>query len=219
MSLSRSSRLDLIRFDLSSSSLYDIMMYELIMTLTGEVFITDNPKEVLDEYPLLTLRDEETLDTLIEEDLDSWLTERSTTLHLVYNPKTLSTLSDITDFEQAITLIDSKYWNGCCYRIGERLLARTDVFEKILSCPQWNGNISFFPCKYLNNMRYFNIISKNPRWNGCCLYLGEKIKKKKHIVLKYFFRKRCCYDCLIALCSVCHKFGIDEVKHLNPSTK
>lgn len=190
-------------------------MFTLTLSLTGEVWNTDEPEEVLNDYPLMTLRDSDTRE-LFDRDhyssINDFLRESSTRFDIVYDPYELSFRYQITDYCQALSLINSKYLNkmkgvfalalllknrdlideivnGCIWNgsmsIFPDILPGSDIIKKIVSYSLWDGNMSKFRLEsYKDQHEIVESIIKSPNWCGNCnVFTHYKFRKYKIIKL------------------------------------
>lgn len=139
-------------------------MYKISQSITGEVF--DDPLEVLNDFPLMTLKDKSTGSVLIDQDLDEWLIKSSLDLELVYNPKKLSRLCTLKNINQAKSLLFSDYWDGNCSVFSERLLANYTFVSMIVKSDKWDGRVLYFSEEILKNKQMISMIIKSDKWDG-----------------------------------------------------
>lgn len=134
---------------------------------------TDDPGEVLDEYPLMTLKDVETndvYDTDSWESLDDFLKESSFEFDLVLDPKKIVQKEVITDYNHALTVLNSKYINEGVKKLSKHLFtdkSNTKLFGSIIanSC-YWNGDMNILPFYLNSNETMLLELYSSSRWNG-----------------------------------------------------
>lgn len=154
-------------------------MYEVKISLTDEVIITDDLRNMLATHRLFTFKDVETLDIfdINVETLDYFLKTSSFVFELVYDPFILSLLKKICDIMQAYTLIESKYWDGKCNMFDINLMNSIDLCTSIVNNHRWNGNCDDFH-NVMNNKEFIELIISSDKWDGCTLSFPNNIMEE-----------------------------------------
>lgn len=122
-------------------------MYKVKLQLTGDEWSLDHPLKILEEYPLMMLRDIQTGEIIDSSNIK----ESSLTLELVYDPVKLKDLKKISDKNQAFILINSELWRGNCQYFSDDLMNDKELVIEIIKYKRWNGNCEYFSKNLMND--------------------------------------------------------------------
>lgn len=170
-------------------------MYRITLNI-----IVEDVKRILVKNPLMTLRDSRSGHHYNKEtdDLDEFLKKSSLSFDLVYDLKSLTKLNRIDDPLQAITLLNSEYydgihkihknvsnneeflrtlinhqcWNGKCNSFGDAPMNNINFVQEILTKRRWDGNCSRFGKDMMNNKKFLTLVINSEKWNGSTEFFG-----------------------------------------------
>lgn len=156
-------------------------MYQVRLKLTGEEHLTDDPFDILNDYPLMML-----VDSHSREKVDSdMLKDSSFEFDLEYDPLKISKLKVISDIQQAYVFIESKYWNKNFSIFDKSLSLNKDFVRWVIFQKRCNSSFKDFADELLNDIDFMTSIVEDDRWNGKLFYFGyNQFRNNKEFMKK-----------------------------------